>query len=209
MTASHLLKRLLLAGAAAGVAACGARTGEDLDEPHELLGPDTGTAGRAGSAQGGSSQAGAAQAGKAGANAGSAGAAGKPIVTGCFDGATCVAGSWCSPTKDTSSVCACSASGVETCGKAFPWGQTTKVCFELGTPDLPCPASTDPSLYQKLPWELGCTGISSGPDFHYVGGSVQHPACCYDVGNFGCGGRPLVVSSLGWTAGLVVREDWV
>lgn len=207
MNSSLLLRRLIVASAAV-TAACGARTGDEPEEPAHLLGDDTGTAGRGGGSAG---AAGAAQAGKGGSTAGKAGAAGAAgattkIVTGCFDGASCVPSAWCQNTSGT--ICECDAAGNQHCGKSTPWGMKTKVCFELSTPDLPCPNAGDPSLYQLLPWQLGCTGIEGGPEFHYVANSVEHPACCYDVGNFGCGGRPFVVSERGWTSRLVARADW-
>ncbi|MCC6644401.1 MAG: hypothetical protein IT374_02375 [Polyangiaceae bacterium] len=216
MTPKSLLQRLLVASAAVGAVACGARTGDQLDDPRDLLRAGAGVGGRAGSAQGGSAQAGSAgaaqagsaQAGSAGkAQAGSAGAAGKPISVGCFEGASCVAGSWCSPDKETWSVCECGESGFE-CDQPYPWGKSTKVCFEPASQDSDCPPFTSPSLQQQLPWTFSCTGVESGPTLELIGGSAEHPACCYGVQNFGCGGRPLIVEQRGRTAGIVARRDW-
>lgn len=197
----------MLASAATGAAACGARTGDELDGPYELLVAQA--AGRAGSARGGAPQAGAAGAAQGGAaqagSAGEAGAAGAPIIPGCAPGSTCIADSWCQ-IKSNLDICEC-ASGAFTCGKAFPWGETTKVCFDQ--PASGCPSIGTGELNKAMPWALGCSGVSSGPVVELLGGNAAFPSCCYQIGNFACGGRPLVISELGWTAGLVARTDWV
>lgn len=205
MNSALLLRRLVLASAAAS-AACGARTGDDLSEPAELLTSESvGRAGAGGAAAGSSGTGGMVAGGKGGSVAGGSGGAAAKVVTGCFDDASCVPNSWCNPKNSAGTVCACDSTGKQSCGKSVPFGEPTLVCLELPTPDLPCPQAQDPSLYQTLPWELGCSGVTAGPVFYSVG---EHPTCCYTVGNFGCGGRPFVVSELGWTSRLVSRTDW-
>lgn len=198
MSKSHLLKRLLLASAAVGAAACGARTGDEVDEPRELLRAQA-AAGAAGSAHGGASQAGASQGGKGGAGGS------KTIIPGCGAGATCIESSWCE-TEPSNDVCECVA-GHFSCGKPFPWGKTTKVCFQPA-PGAACPQLGTGALNAALPWTLGCVPVSVGPDLEHLGGDPAYPTCCYQVSNFACGGRPLVVSELAWTARLVARRDW-
>jgi hypothetical protein len=132
--------------------------------------------------------------------------------TTCTQGTACVGGEWCTPAPQLGSEQNCFCPITDSpeqldCEQPYPWGMQVKVCYDPGG-DAGCLELSDPSLYTKVNerFLLQCAGVESGPTTEST--SSGEARCCYQVGTFGCVGRPMLVELGMRVAPLTRRAGW-